>query len=208
MRAEAIDSELARISVLQLFELSPFGLLWLDSTGRVALANGGARRILSLADGIRIRSGRLSFTRSGLTRELGTFLARANHFGESFTGRFVQRVPRPSAAPAYLMIAMPWVGRARAGALLILEDFVVPPPLGGELCRFVYGLTKAETRIATRLIKGLSTSEIGTDLGLSTLTIRTYMKRLFKKAGVRSQAQLMAALCRLAFLPIGRSPVN
>jgi len=135
-------------------------------------SNGGARRILSLADGIRIRSGRLRFTRSGLTRELDTFLARGNRFGESFTGRLVQRVPRPGAAPAYLMIAMPWVGRARAGALLILEDFAVPPALGGELRRFVYGLTKAETRIATRLIKGLSTSEIGTDLGLPTLTGR------------------------------------
>ena len=52
-----------------------------------------------------------------------------------------------------------------------------------------------------RLLEGLSTPAIGQELSLSPLTVRTHIKRIFKKMGVRSQSQLMAALCQLAFVP-------
>jgi DNA-binding CsgD family transcriptional regulator len=84
---------------------------------------------------------------------------------------------------------------------VLLEDLEAHPPLCDDICNAIYGLTPAEARVAARLLDGRSAPGIAVDLGLSPLTVRTHIKRVFKKVGVRSQSQLMAALCRIAFLP-------
>jgi DNA-binding CsgD family transcriptional regulator len=55
-----------------------------------------------------------------------------------------------------------------------------------------WALTSAEVRVVQTLATGLRPSEMATTLGLSVHTVRTHLKRAMVKAGVHSQAALVA----------------
>jgi DNA-binding CsgD family transcriptional regulator len=54
--------------------------------------------------------------------------------------------------------------------------------------------TPAEARVVERLAGGLRTSDIAATLGVSIHTVRTQLKRAMRKAGVHTQAAMVAAL--------------
>jgi DNA-binding CsgD family transcriptional regulator len=69
----------------------------------------------------------------------------------------------------------------------------------------MWRLTPAERRAVQGLVDGLRTSEIAASLGRSVHTIRTQLKRSMAKAGVHSQAALVARVLasRTAHTPLG-----
>lgn len=203
-----MTTELVRSSLERLFDLSRHGLLWLDPLSRVVGRNEVAASILEQNDGVRLRDPRLVFSRNGVGRELDAFIARMHRSQhDRMSGpeaSFVRRIERPSGRVPYLLFATPCITHGGfVGVLVLLDDLGESPDLCPGVCQSVYGLTPAEARVAMRLVDGRSAPGIAQDLGLSPLTVRTHIKRVFKKVGVRSQPQLMAALCRIAFLPVG-----
>jgi DNA-binding CsgD family transcriptional regulator len=56
-----------------------------------------------------------------------------------------------------------------------------------------FGLSPAEMRIAELVVAGRRPSEIASELHLSTNTVRVHLKRIFRKVGVHTQAQLAIA---------------
>ncbi len=48
--------------------------------------------------------------------------------------------------------------------------------------------------MAQRLYAGRRPEQLGGDLGISLNTVRTHLKRIFEKCGVRSQAELLQLL--------------
>ena len=201
-----MDQDLASRSISQLFEFSRHGLLWLDSGLRVISCNPIAHGILAQNDGVRLRDQRLVFSRSDIARELEKFASRSRRSRMKEPGtetRLIRRIERPSGHGTLLLAgALINESSTEQSLMLLLEDLEAHPPLDSDVCQLIYGLTPAETRIAARLLDGRSLPGIALDLGLSPLTVRTHIKRVFKKVGVRSQAQLMAALCRVVFLPL------
>lgn len=71
--------------------------------------------------------------------------------------------------------------------------------LGGCL-RAAFGLTDAETDIALGLADGFSATENAARRGIRDLTIRTHLKRIYEKTGVRRQCELAVLVWRLAAL--------
>jgi DNA-binding CsgD family transcriptional regulator len=55
-----------------------------------------------------------------------------------------------------------------------------------------WGLTRAESRIVRGLLSGFNTTEMAKQYGVSVHTIRTQVKRAMRKAGVHTQAGLVA----------------
>jgi DNA-binding CsgD family transcriptional regulator len=55
-----------------------------------------------------------------------------------------------------------------------------------------WSLTPAQVRVVQSLATGLRPTEMATAMGLSVHTIRTHLKRAMVKAGVHSQAALVA----------------
>jgi DNA-binding CsgD family transcriptional regulator len=199
-----MEQEHLRPTFSQLFEYSHHGLLWLDQFLRITAANQVALAILEQADGVRMRDQRLVFSRSDIAREVERLAAtwrRGRTYPPNGT-QVLRKIERPSGQGTLLLAASVInIGTPAQGIFVLLEDLEAHPPLCAEICNAIYGLTPAEARVAARLLDGRSAPGIAVDLGLSPLTVRTHIKRVFKKVGVRSQSQLMAALCRVAFLP-------
>ncbi|WP_343219022.1 LuxR C-terminal-related transcriptional regulator [Candidatus Palauibacter scopulicola] len=53
------------------------------------------------------------------------------------------------------------------------------------------GLSSREAEITQRVFDDLGTATIARDLGLAPSTVRTYLKRLYRKLGVRSRGELL-----------------
>ena len=56
------------------------------------------------------------------------------------------------------------------------------------------GLTPAQRRVASAVLRGLSTREICTELGIGEHTVQDHLKAVFEKIGVSSRRELVAAL--------------
>ncbi len=69
-----------------------------------------------------------------------------------------------------------------------------------------YRFTKAELRLAEQLLLGRTPNEASVALGVTVHTVRTYLKRLFNKVGVRSQATLMRRLVQIASVALPSPP--
>ena len=70
-----------------------------------------------------------------------------------------------------------------------------PPDL--RVISGLFDLTRAEAVVAQKLTIGLSVTQIAAALKVSQETVRTHMKSLFRKTGVKRQAQLVGLLSGL-----------
>jgi len=87
-----------------------------------------------------------------------------------------------------------------AALIVMLVDPEDCPEPSDAILQQVFGTTKAEARIANRLICGESLQEIADATGVSMGTLRSQMKALFVKTGTHRQAELVALLTRLALI--------
>lgn len=73
----------------------------------------------------------------------------------------------------------------------------IAPARAGDLFPILlasYGFTERETAVTLLLVRGMTTKEIATDLGISQHTVRDHTKAVFDKAEVNSRGELVAKL--------------
>lgn len=59
-------------------------------------------------------------------------------------------------------------------------------------------LTSREREVLVRVVEGLRVTHVAEDLGIQPATVRNHLKAIFRKTGLRSQAQLVEVARRLA----------
>lgn len=64
----------------------------------------------------------------------------------------------------------------------------------------VFGLTKSESRVATRLLCGQTVHEVADETGVTPGTVRTQIKSVFSKTNTHRQAQLVGLPTRLTMV--------
>ena len=97
---------------------------------------------------------------------------------------------------------LPVAGPARtpilgASALLVISDLnrrAQPQP---SVLAETFGLTRAETRLASIMAAGISIERAAGQLGLSRETVRNQLKAVFAKTTTNRQSELVALLSRL-----------
>lgn len=106
------------------------------------------------------------------------------------------RFERKEAGAPYLLWATPLLNGAPTPTYRAVMIFDTSRQL--EVCRevltAVFGFTRAELRLAEQLLAGSTPAEAAETLQVTIHTVRTYLKRLYHKAGVRTQATLVRAL--------------
>lgn len=71
----------------------------------------------------------------------------------------------------------------------------------GKLVPRRFGLTAAESRLAAKLLQGLTVTDAAQELGVTTNTARSYLKNIFSKTGAKRQADLLHLLTNATEFP-------
>lgn len=87
-------------------------------------------------------------------------------------------------------------GRQPPAAAIFIQDPNILPHCPGEAFARLYGLTPGELRVALTLMHCLTLQDVGSRLGLSTLTVKTHLQHVFQKTGTSRQADLLALMWR------------
>jgi DNA-binding CsgD family transcriptional regulator len=110
-------------------------------------------------------------------------------------------IRREGKAPI-LLRTLPISGPARsafvgARALLTLTELCAKPDLDPIEISCAFGLSRAEARLASLIVGGLSPEEAANRLGISLITARNQIKAAMVKTGTHRQSGLVALLSRL-----------
>ncbi len=91
--------------------------------------------------------------------------------------------------------------RARdVAALVLLVDPAARPRIDPAFAATVLGLSPAESRVAVDLAAGRTVAGIALELGCAESTVRTHVRRAYRKLGVRKQTELVRRIMSLQAL--------
>ncbi len=90
----------------------------------------------------------------------------------------------PSAVP----------GHRRIAAAIFISDPELVILSNEERLLQLYGLTRAESRLAAKIAQGRSLEEAAAMLNITTETARSYIKRILGKTGTKRQVELVRLL--------------
>lgn len=159
-------------------DLSNVGILLLDSTGKIIFSNPPAVDLLRTTPGLKSPEGTWTgpFPPEGRDEDF-----RVN----DRTGPFrVSRTKLTNGHPEIgyvgLLVGRPGLARERRRERLTES----------------WAFTPAELRLAEVILDGLPPEAAAAALGVTIHTVRTYLKRLYRRVGVHSQATLVCALSK------------
>lgn len=190
-------------SLSELLESRRLGIVQLDRRGRIREANDRARGILLKCDGLRDRGGALTARHRGEHAELQRLLARAlPRTGGQGAGGSMKVTRREAAGPLVLEVhPVRETGANRRawqlGALVLLVDPSARPRVDPELAAAVLGLTPAESLVAVGLATGQTVVGIAHAQDVAESTVRTHLKRIYRKQRIRKQTELVRRVLSL-----------
>jgi DNA-binding CsgD family transcriptional regulator len=179
-------------------------MLIVDGAGVILHLNGAAEYLLNnRVCGLTCKAGQLFTDHPADKNKLRHIIVEATCYPatggtmflngtESFEPHHMFVTPLPAASP----FAQDW--QIPLALILVMKAGKVLSPL--DLLGKLYDLSPAELRVASALLSGISTDEYGQQTGVSSNTVRTQLKSMFKKTGTRRQAELVAVLSRVPFL--------
>ncbi|OBJ15962.1 helix-turn-helix transcriptional regulator [Mycobacterium colombiense] len=167
--------------------------------------NSAAERILSVQDGLRMRSGRIAATSMHAEQELHCAIHNALA-DERYTVRGGMTVLciRPSGKRPYVLHVLPShrvdadEPPSRPLALVLIIDPEDEPEPAVALLRRLYRLTEAEAEVALRVMHGVDLKQISEELSVSLTTVRTHLQHVFDKTDTHRQAELVRLLLVLS----------
>ena len=150
------------------------GIVFLDTAGRLRFRDAVADAELTA----------LLTARTGPT--LGNIIVRNENGQPNFVANLM---PLP-----HLVIAGELVG----STILVLKGILDTPKLHTDLIKAAYGLTLAETEVASMLYLGYSIAEISDLRQVSKSTTQPLVKRVLQKPESRRQSELIKKLAAFA----------
>ena len=155
------------------------GVLLLDPSGKILSLNQAARELLRSVEGLAAGDGMLTFTTLP-SAEGDTLLQRRD--GGPPLKVWVTPLSNGNPATSHLVVTLTPTALTQEERKKILVE------------RF--NLTAAEIRLAEKVLEGCNATRAAQSLGVTIHTVRTYLKRLYAKTGVCSQAGLVRILLR------------
>jgi len=169
----------------------------LDAANRPLIINARAADILRQDNGLSLQAGGLRAATATLTEQLHNAIAATASPGVAEIRRLVL-ARRPPRLPLLLTIMPIWrLDRSEPGmrdprVAIFIKEPDAPPVINKEALSDVFELTPRECDVACLLAEGQSVEAMALRLGVRIVTIRQNLKRVFEKAGVHSQAALVA----------------
>ena len=193
-------------SLTQLLDNRRTGIIQLDRRGRILDANDRARRILLARDGLHDDAGVLTARHQGENARLQRLLGAAlSSFRTQGSGSSMKVTRRNSRSPLVLEIhpvretgTDRWTRQVRT--LVLVVDPAARPRVDPDLAARLLGLTPAESRVAVAVASGQTLAGIAHSLGCAESTVKTHLKRVYRKHGIRKQTELVRLVLSLEIL--------
>lgn len=194
-------SDLGQVLVDSL-DFLPVGVVLAGTEGDVFATNRTAREILADQDGLKLtRGGRLLADRPETDGRLQEMIAKASGVGLADRGPVGTLAVTRSEGKQDLGLMVFAAGGTASGmvqpegcAAIYLSDPAQRIETAEPVLQGLYGLTRAEARLAAELVRGHTLEQAASDKGVSLNTVRTHLKRVFAKTGTTRQADLVSLL--------------
>lgn len=187
-----------------LIEQSANALMILDEDGRVRHANTPAERLLGAHSGLSVLAGRLIAGSAAATAQLRALIAKAADPDPADRQGGSMTLPSPGRRLPLSVIVSPvraepalFLGQGPA-VLVSVTDLQADTPVAEDRLRDIFGLTRAEIRVAVALFDGASPKETAEQLGVSFHTVRGHLVRIYEKTETSRQAELVRLIARLS----------
>lgn len=184
-------------TVLQTLDFISLGIVMLDGAGCVLFANRAAHALANEMDGLSLGK-RLSADEGLACSQLPKAIAVAlSSDAGSAELPACASVPRHSGRRDLLALAFA-LERADDGSGPAAVVFISDPELRSRvpdtILASLFGLTPAESHVATLLAEGKRADQIAEALSVSPTTVAFHIRNLFGKTGTGRQADLIALL--------------
>jgi DNA-binding CsgD family transcriptional regulator len=182
-------------ALLDLYERMKCGAVLLDPSGSILCLNAAAERCLTQHNGS--AGPQIRQEPQQVMRALRQLL------GGSIRLEALPQAPRALRSSERPLIAYMRTCPGPEGqvtALLVLLDLDECLEPDANILQEIFGLTKAEARLALRLACGETLEDIAEEHDVSISTARVQLKSIFAKTGTSRQAELVGLLTRLAIL--------
>ena len=189
-------------SIQSAADMSPTGMIFFDSTGRILCMNRSASALVAQKDGLLARADGLRAERTQESAHLDLLIrqAIATSAGNGLHPGGAILISRKSLPSLHVLVvptrnldlALP----ASAAAVVFVVDPSRRLRPATEILSGLYRLTPAESRVALLLSDGKSLPEIAQILGVSRNTLKTQVAGVYTKTGTSRQSQLVRLLAQ------------
>ncbi|MDH5751320.1 MAG: helix-turn-helix transcriptional regulator, partial [Deltaproteobacteria bacterium] len=177
-----------------------WGVLLLDDEAKPVYMNRAAEKLLAKEDGLKICQEKISAILPERDLALQDMIQAAIGYPDDLykvrIGGTI-RINRKKSDYPLIVSASPFrpqhINQAPAGSSVIVvisspEQYSHP---SAEVLRELFGLTKAESRLAVELGKGDTLDQISLRMGIKKSTVRSQLLSIFQKTGSKRQADLV-----------------
>lgn len=174
----------------------------LDDTQCIVVMNRGARKLIESHDVLDVRQERLAVLHPETARRLGALIhhcTSALSVDQNNDGGYV-KLPRRARMPLVISVSPfhrsrsngPWYDHKTVALLFYDPERRLFP--GEQILLEIYGLSRAEARVATLLTAGCSIDDITGQLKVSENTVKCHLKAIFSKTGTHRQSEVVSLL--------------
>jgi len=214
IRAFALGRKLAATRGLarataEILDRSPHGLFLLGHEGRIRHVNRAGEAIAAGCRDLAIVAGRLVATAPDAARRLDCLISQASSADpERRAGGSLALTSPDRRLPLSVLVTPLRSERTpmfmgEPGVLVCVTDLEAGEALPAQRMRDLFGLSRAETRVAMALFEGLDPRGAGERLGLSFYTVRGHLARIFEKTQTHGQVELARLMMRTIGLAAG-----
>lgn len=183
------------------------GIAFVDQSMRLVHANDAARRYLDAGDGITCHAGRIGVSAPRSRDAFEHALERAGR-GDAEMGRagFSLPVPRHGGDPLVLHVLPLARGEGRrllapsSLAAVFITSPDARPVAAADALASLFDLTRVEAVTLTHLSAGSSPGEVASRLGMPLSTVKSQLKRIFRKTGTSRQPELVHLVSGVGFM--------
>lgn len=181
-------------------DMVPSGIALLSLDGQIVFMNRSATALVAERDGLLSTSNGFRAEQKTeselLTKAIWQATSTSNGRSTSVGGAlFISRRTRPPLQVLISPIRPSTVQLSqRIGVVVFINDPCRTQRPADTLLRTLYGLTRAECRVALLLSDGRSPREIAETIGVTENTVRSQIKSIYNKTGVKRQSELIRLL--------------
>lgn len=202
-KADEIASKVSTVSdakrlAMAVLDRMDYGIIIVNQAGHVRMTNQRAEQWLQSSTVIRSVFGRVQLTNTKDHEVLcGLIRATATSDNGDMQARTIEtEVARTNTRMRIAVLPISHDEKKQledddASVVLVLSDNNQQRAMASHVLRDSYGLTVAETRVATGLAGGQTQDELTVSLCVSLATIKTHIQHIYQKIGVSRQVDLV-----------------